>query len=67
MWVKMPDVGVRAEMSKTNFQNTVWVIIPIQTQSKKDLVLCNYSTEVATYIFCWTFPTLLLLSKKEWP
>ena len=35
-------------MSKTNFQNSYAVLcVIIQTQNKKDLVLCNYITEVS--------------------
>ena len=33
VWVKMPDVRIVAEMSKTNFQNTMCIII--KRQNKK--------------------------------
>ena len=64
VWVKMPDVRVVAEMSKTNFQNTICNIS--NTHTKKDLVLRNYITEVSHLHFQSDLLNLVL-SKKEWP
>ena len=46
VWVKMPDVRVVAEMSKTKIQNTMCIII--KRQNKKYLVLPNYRAKLAT-------------------
>ena len=59
VWVKMPDVRIVAEMSKTKFQNTMCIIIT--RQNKKYLVVPNYRAEVshlASYIFNLTVSTL---------
>ena len=57
VWVKTPDVRVVAEMTKTNFQNTMCN----NSKTKQKRLDLRFQSDLST------FSTLYILSEKEWP